>query len=171
MTSLVGCDKSIRAVGRRGAALAAAVAAASLLTACGAGFPQSTRQTLYSTVTAPAAPTPSTTEGASAGLSGRSSEFYRGALRGDGVFSVEGRPLIPSGVDGVIPWGRYRVEVLSSAGEGAWMRCRSVPCGPAHPQAAIVASQLKGPDSAALLEINPNDVAVWLSNVNLTPVS
>ena len=76
-----------------------------------------------------------------------------------------------SGADGRIPPGRYRVELLPDAVEGSWMRCRSLPCGPGHPNAAIVATTLIGPGSSNVLDIGSDDVAVWLSEVSLTPIS
>lgn len=151
--------------GRWSAIMIAGGAASVVLTGCAAEFggdlTQPATTTRYSTVTATLAPPPSATTPA----------FYRGTIRGDGVFSVAGAMSTMTGADGRIPPGRYRVELLPDAAEGSWMRCRSLPCGPDHPNAAIVATTLTGPGSSNVLDIGSDDVAVWLSEVSLTPIS
>jgi hypothetical protein len=145
--------------------MSAVGAASVLLTGCagefGADFTQAATTTRDSTVTATVAPTSSASAPA----------FYGGTIRGDGVFSVAGGMSTASGADGRIPPGRYRVELLPDAAEGSWMRCRSLPCGPGYPNAAIVATILTGPGSSNVLDIGSDDVAVWLSEVSLTPIS
>ena len=143
----------------------AAVVGISVLSGCageyGGDFTQAPPPTVYSTVTVPSTPTPPDS----------APQFYSGQIRGDGVFSVAGGMSGITGVDGRIPPGRYRVELLPDAAEGSWMRCRSVPCGPANPNAAIVATTLTGPGSSNVLDIDADDVAVWLSEVSLTPMN
>jgi hypothetical protein len=94
-----------------------------------------------------------------------------GQIRGDGVFFVAGGMSGITGVDGRIPPGRYRVELLPDAAQGSWTRCRIVPCGPANPDAAVVATSLTGPGPSNDIDIDADDVAVWLSEVSLTPMS
>ncbi len=150
--------------GRRALIAAGAIGAAAL-SGCagefGADLNQAATTTRFSTVTVPA--TPSATPGAP--------EFYRGTIRGDGVFTVAGGMSAMSGADGRIPPGRYRVELLPDAAEGSWMRCRSLPCGPDNPNGVIVATTLTGPGSSNILDVSSDDVAVWLSEVTLTPIS
>lgn len=147
---------------RRVVLIALSVQAATLLTGCGGAYTQAAT-TLYSTVTKPA-PAPRPAETPSAGSTGE-------RIHADGVFAVGDRfaGVFRDRVDGQIPAGRYRVEVSPDQSEGAWMRCSSLPCGPAYPKHSIVAAQLSR-DYSELLDINPNDVAVWLSNVTLVGV-
>ena len=105
------------------------------------------------------------------GPSATAPEFYRGPIRGDRVFSVAGAMSTMSGVDGRIPPGKYRVELLPDSVEGSWIRCRSVPCGPDYPNAAIVATTLTGPGCSNVLDVDAGDIAVWLSDVSLTPMN
>lgn len=150
---------------RRAPLIATAVVGTAVLSGCagefGADLTPAAMTTRYSTVTVPATPS----------APASAPELYRGTIRGDGVFSVAGGMSTRSGADGRIPPGRYRVELLPEATEGSWMRCRSLPCGPGYPNAAIVATTLTGPGSSNVLDIGSDDVAVWLSEVSLTPMS
>ncbi|MGV1006878.1 MAG: hypothetical protein ACOYEV_19410 [Candidatus Nanopelagicales bacterium] len=127
--------------------------AGTLLTGCGDGFSQATAPT---TIAANAD-------------NGR----YARSFRADGVFAIGDRFVSVYGkqVNGQIPPGRYRVELLGGEVQGSWMRCRSLPCGPAYPNAIIAVSQLSTRQSSGLLELDADDVAVWLTNVSLTAVT
>ena len=151
---------------RRATGVALLALAGPLLTGCGGAFTQAST-TLYSTVTKPA-PRPSPSETPEGGAISPAGE----KIRADGVFAVGDRfaGVFRDRVDGQIPAGRYRVEVSPDQSEGAWMRCSSLPCGPAYPKHSIVAAQLSR-DYSELLDFNPNDVAVWLSNVTLLAVA
>lgn len=139
-----------------------------LLTSCSSGYMNAATQTSYSTVTVSApAPQPRETPAS------RSSGFYEGKLHADGVFIVgNGSSMgFADRVNGQIPPGRYRVEVAPDEREGSWIRCQSLPCGPAYPASTIVAAQITGSQSPELLTVNVTDFAIWLSNVNLTAVN
>ena len=118
-----------RGLVRQGAGSSGDWAASILLTGWagefGADLSQAVTTTRSSTVTATVAPTSSASAPA----------FYRGTIRGDGVFSVAGGMSTASGADGRIP--------------------------PA----------VTGPGSSNVLDIGSGDVAVWLSEVSLTPIS
>ncbi len=137
----------------------AATTVIAVLTGCAGEFNKPATQTRFSTVTMIPAPTSANTPA-----------FYRGPIRGDGVFAVAESISSSTDVDGRIPPGRYRAEVAQEAQKGSWIRCRSLPCGPDEPDAAIVTTTLTGPGSSNILDIDANDVAVWLSGVNLTPI-
>lgn len=127
--------------------------AGTMLTGCSGGFSQATAPTTI----------------ASNAESGR----YAGSFHADGVFAVGDRFVSVYGkqVDGQIPPGRYRVAVSRGEVHGSWMRCRSLPCGPAYPNAVIAVDQLSARQSPGLLDLDVDDVAVWLTNVSLTAMT
>lgn len=139
--------------------LALLTLSSALLAGCGGGFTQA------STTTA----TPYPGERSASTATG----LYAGRFRADGVFAVGGRfaSLYGQLVDGQIPPGRYRVELLSDEVQGSWIRCRTLPCGPAYPTAVLAVAQLSVRHPTGVLELGADDVAVWLTNVNLTALT
>jgi hypothetical protein len=67
-----------------------------------------------------------------------------------------------------IPPGRYRVDQAPGffSAPGFWQRCSNLPCGPTYTD-HIIATGFPSQDST-LMEILPNDTAVYLYNVTLT---
>lgn len=73
------------------------------------------------------------------------------------------------GLASSIPPGRYVVSI-NDGESGAWMRCSSELCGLAYMENVIAIENASGPDYAAVMEVEPSDVAIKLIGITLTPV-
>lgn len=87
-----------------------------------------------------------------------------------GTYAVGATPS--GGLQAAIPPGRYTVEYKPSDPNypGAVFRCNSYLCGPTYVQNAIGSVMVMQGQLPLVVEIEPNDVAVYLSDVTLTPV-
>lgn len=91
-----------------------------------------------------------------------------GQYTGNGVWSVGATPS--GGLQHAIPPGRYTVTVTGDSNIGTWIRCNSVLCGTSYPENIIKIANGIGADYSSVMDIEPTDVAIYMSGVTLTHV-
>lgn len=86
---------------------------------------------------------------------------------GNGVFAVGAAPH--SGLKAAIPPGRYTADVAEPGTYpiGTWIRCSSALCGLEYMENSLNIANIQG---TSVMEILPTDVAVYISNIDLTQI-
>lgn len=69
-----------------------------------------------------------------------------------------------------IPPGRYTVTLAPDRTTGLWMRCSAVLCGTEYSENRIDSGTASGAGFTSVMQLEPTDVAVYISGVILTRV-
>jgi hypothetical protein len=101
--------------------------------------------------------------GVAAGGPSAAARAPAGVYAGNGVWSVGDQPS--GGAQRSIPPGRYTLTVTPGKSGGGFVRCSAVVECTLGSSKTLAVEDANGPDYSSVVEIEPTDAAIWLSNV------